>query len=137
MKILIDTSAFIALFFKNDKNHIRAKSIYASRKKVGAKFYTTQYILSELFTKVLYFGDAEKLKLCTDKIDKTVEGRLLEVLDVGLDVFAKSKSLMVKFGKNKISFVDCSSFILYRDLSLSEIFAFDEDFKKLGATVSC
>ncbi len=136
MKVLIDTSAFIALFFKNDKNHIRAKSIYTSRKKMRAGFYTTPYILSELFTKVLYFGDADKLKLCIDKIDRTIEGHLLEVLDIGADVFTKSKTLMIKFAKNKISFVDCSSFVLYKNLSLTEIFAFDEDFKKLGATVS-
>ena len=33
-----------------------------------------------------------------------------------------------------ISMIDCTSFILMKRLGIKEVFAFDEDFKKLGFT---
>ncbi len=136
MKVIIDTSAFIALFVKTDKNHVRAKSIYDTHKKLQCRFYTTPNVLSELFTRVLYFGDSSKLKTVVSKIDKAIKDRHILLLEVDENTFEKSKAVMLKYDKSKTSFVDCTTFVLYRDFAIDEIFTFDDDFKKLGALVS-
>ena len=60
----------------------------------------------------------------------------IRVLDIDKSIFAKAMEVLLKFSDHKISFTDATSYILYKDFSLDEIFTLDSDFKKLRINTS-
>ena len=64
MKVFFDTGAFIALFISQEKFHKQISNKYNDYRKQRALFYTSYYILDELFTRLIYdFG-----KSATEKV---------------------------------------------------------------------
>ena len=53
MKVFIDTSAFIALFVERDSKHQIVAQQYAVYREQRARFFTSDYILDELFTQLI------------------------------------------------------------------------------------
>jgi len=64
MKIFFDTGAFIALFISQEKYHKQIFTKYRDYRKQRALFYTSYYILDELFTRLI----SENLQLKKLKI---------------------------------------------------------------------
>jgi predicted nucleic acid-binding protein len=57
-KCFVDTSAFVALYHRNDTSHEQAKLIWLSLKKASALLYTTRDIISETITFDKHFVQA-------------------------------------------------------------------------------
>ncbi len=136
MKVFFDTGAFIALFISKEKYHKQITSKYRSYRKQRALFYTSYYILDELFTRLIYdFGKSatEKVKV---SLAKSIEKEEVKVLDIDEATFAKSLNSLLKFAEHKISFTDATTYNLFRDLQLDEVFTLDSDFKKIGLKTS-
>jgi len=136
MKIFFDTGAFIALFISQEKYHKQIFTKYRDYRKQRALFYTSYYILDELFTRLIYdFGKSatEKIK---DLLMRSVELEEIKVLDIDEVTFDKSLNSLLKFAEHKISLTDATSYTLFKDLQLDEIFTLDSDFKKIGLKTS-
>lgn len=131
MKVFIDTSAFIALFVAKDENHSPITRQYSTYRKQRALFFTSDYILDELFTRLMYdFGKGPTLKVLS-LIKQAIANEELNVLHIDNIVFQKSKDIFLKYADHRISFTDATSFQLFRDFALDEIFTLDSDFKKM------
>lgn len=134
MKVFIDTGAFIALFVLSEKFHKQAAEQYADYRKQRARFFTSHYILDELFTRLMYdFGKSVTLKIIK-LLDKSIEQEELIVLDVDKTIFKKAQEVLIKFSEHKISFTDATSYVLHKDFGLDTVFTLDDDFKKIGVT---
>ncbi len=136
MKIFFDTGAFIALFISREKYHKQVSSKYHEYRKRRALFYTSYYVLDELFTRLVYdFG-----KLATEKVIdllmKSIEKEEIKVLDIDESTFNKSLNNLLKFAEHKISVTDATTYTLFKDLKLDEVFTLDSDFKKIGIKTS-
>jgi len=128
-KVFIDTSCYLALFIGSDIKH----SIVA---KTFKKYFTSYYVLNELYTRLVYdFGKIE-LKKVVAQINKVVKNNELKMLDVDEVLFNKSAETMTKFAEHKLSFVDASIYNLVKDYKLDEVFTLDSDFKKVGLKTS-
>ncbi len=136
MKVFFDTGAFIALFISQEKYHKQVSSKYRNYRKQRASFYTSYFILDELFTRLIYdFGKSATEKV-VDLLMKSIEKEEIKVLDIDDGTFNKSLNSLLKFAEHKISLTDATSYILFKDLELDEIFTLDSDFKKIGIQTS-
>ncbi|MDO8638741.1 MAG: PIN domain-containing protein [Candidatus Daviesbacteria bacterium] len=136
MKVLIDTSAFMALILENESYHQKVVDQYKAYKKSRAQLITSDYILDELYTRCVYRAGSFGAKLAVDLIQEIVDHNELTVLEIDSQVFQKAQGIFLKFSDNKISFTDTTSYVLYKNFALDEIFTLDSDFKKLKVSTS-
>jgi uncharacterized protein len=125
--MLIDTSALLALAFRDDRNHQRARAF--AQHNPAARFVLTELILSEVATRVrARAGAARAAAVARDLL----ESRRYAVLFVDSDVVQRALDHMVRFADKRLSLTDCASFELMNRLGLGAAFAFDDDFRDCG-----
>ena len=123
MTILVDASALISLFSEKDQNHNIALNI--SRALKNQSLLISNYIFAEVVTmlsqrqgktKSISVGDYIKKNYISLSVDVKTE-------DLAWEIFKAQRS------KN-VSFVDCTSFALFKKGFYDKAFSFDADFKK-------
>ncbi len=130
MKVFIDTSAFVALLVENEQSHKKIVDKYKSYKQERATFFTSYYILDELYTRLLYFNTpnlGKHIQTIQDAINKNE----ITAMQINDSLFEKSLTVFLKYSEYKISFTDATIFVLYKDFALDEVFTLDSDFKKM------
>jgi hypothetical protein len=136
LKLFFDTGAFIARFDKKDQYHNAALSILKSISKGELpykKFYTSNYVLQEAVTFVLYeTGNHSK---ALELLDYLTKSEYIKVLWVDERVQEKANRLFRKYSDQMISLTDCASAALMKENGIDTIFAFDDHFKTLGFKV--
>lgn len=136
MKIFLDTSFFLAFFIASERYHVVISHKYRQFRKAHALFFTSTYILDELFTRLIYdFGKNETLKIIR-RLDESLEKGEIALLEIDGTIFKRAEEALIKFSEHKISFTDATTFLLYKELKLDEVFTLDGDFKKIGAKTS-
>jgi len=136
MKIFIDTSAYISLFIKKDINHQKVVEKLNQYKKQRALFLTSDYVLSELYTRLIYDFNKKALKDNIKNINKAIKNGELEVLKIDDFLFKKAEKIIQKFAEHKISFTDATICACQKYFKLDEIFTLYSDFKKIGFPTS-
>lgn len=132
MKIFIDTSAFIALIIKNESSHAQIFKSFQQYKRKRAQFFTSTYVLDELYTRCIMIAGAHGASEAVASIRQTISSHELTLLDVDTEIFQKAEKIFLKFADHKISFTDATTYVLYKDFSLDSVFTLDSDFKKMG-----
>lgn len=136
MKIFIDTGAFLALFISSEKFHNQVAKKYSEYRRSRSLFFTSHYILDELYTRLMYdFGKSITQKTI-EIMDKSIEKEELSVLNVDEATFKKALGIFIKFSEHQLSFTDATSYVLYKDFGMDAIFTLDDDFKKIRANTS-
>lgn len=136
MKVFIDTSAFVSLFVESESTHAMVAGQYKKYKTNRDQFITSDYILDELFTKVLSQYGGHTLKDIITIIESAERDQDIQIQKIDSVVFSKAKKEMVRFSEHKLSFTDSTTVVLYKDFNLDEIFTLDSDFRKLRLPVS-
>lgn len=135
MKVFIDTSAFVALLVDKEADHKKVANKYREYRQKRAILFTSDYILDELFTRLLYFQQVD-IKKYIQKLKDSVSAGEITVLRVDEALFEKALEAFMKFADHKISFTDATSYTLLKNFSLNEIFTLDADFKKMRLDTS-
>lgn len=135
MKVFIDTSAFVALFVEKELLHGKTAKKYYDYRQERDIFFTSNFILDELFTRLLFYREIDVGKQI-QKLKDAIAANELTVLQIDETLFEKSTDMFLKFLEHKISFTDATTYVLYKDLALDEIFTLDSDFKKMRANTS-
>lgn len=127
MKIFIDTSVLIALNNIEDPTYARALHVSKNIFSKSVEVVTSNHIISETLTvlsqKVSHQSAIDFKELWAPKIEVIHINEVLE--EIAFEIFKKLTS------KN-VSFVDCTSFALMKQLGITTAFTFDKDFKKQG-----
>lgn len=134
MKVFIDTSAFVALLVASETDHEKVAKKYLDYRQKRAVFITSDYILDETFTRLLYYN--VDIKKIVSKLRDSINRNEVAVLRIDGGLFEKTFDIFLKFSDHKISFTDATSYVLYKDFSLDEVFTLDEDFKKIRVNTS-
>ncbi len=134
MKVFIDTSAFVALLVESETDHEKVAKIYLDYRQRRATFLTSDYVLDELFTRLLYYKF--DLRTYIEKLKSSIARKEIAVLHIGESLFEKALDIFLKYSDHKISFTDATSYILYKDFALDEVFTLDSDFKKMKVATS-
>lgn len=127
MKVLVDTSALLALAFPDDRHH--AAAVAFVRAHPHARLVLTELILSEVATRIRARAGAPRAVAVARSL---FDSRRYELLFVDSDVVRASLDLMTRFGDKRLSLTDCTSFELMDRLGLESAFAFDTDFRDCG-----
>lgn len=135
MKVFIDTSAFVALFVDNEPTHKKVANKYLEYREKRAILFTSDYILDELFTRLLYFLQVD-IKKYIRKLKDSISAGEITVLRVDEALFEQALISFIKFSDHKISFTDATSYIFLKNSSLDEVFTLDDDFKKIRVNTS-
>lgn len=135
MKVFIDTSAFVALFVDKETSHKKIASKYYDYRQQRAIFFTSYYILDELFTRLNYYKGID-VKKHIQRLKDSIKANELTVLQIDEALFEKSLGVFIKFAEHKISFTDATTIMLFKNYKLDEIFTLDSDFKKMRLATS-
>lgn len=135
MKIFIDTSAFVALLVGKETDHKIVANKYHDYREARVIFFTSDYVLDELFTRLLYFKQVD-LKKYIEKLKESILKGEVAVLRINEALFERALMVFLKYSDHKISFTDATSYVLYKDFNLDEVFTLDRDFKKMRVATS-
>lgn len=135
MKILIDSCAFISLVVTDQISHHKAKIIFEEFKDQNAMLFTSNLILSESYTWLLYKNDLHIARNLQKMVEDAEKEGFLDIFWMD-DLFSKETwDYFVKFSEHKLSFTDAFSYLLVKKFRLDAIFTFDKVFKKIGLPV--
>lgn len=126
----------MALILKEESLHNKADEKYKEYKQERSQLITSYFVLDELFTRCLYRAGRHGGVIAVELINKTIANNELTILEIDPQIFKKAESVFLKFSEHKISFTDATSYVLYKDFSLDEIFTLDRDFKRMRAKTS-
>ena len=127
MRIFIDTSALIALADRSDQYHQRAKAFVQAARAV--EFHTSTYILDETITRLRFTAGVQ---VAVKVAESLWESRLYQIHPVDQPIERAALAILKKFSDQRLSFTDCTTIALMDRVGLERIFAFDDDFRKVG-----
>jgi predicted nucleic acid-binding protein len=126
----VDTSAFVALVDRRDRNHAAAKRILKAISRERRPLVTSTYVLDETLTLVrLKIGHGVAVRF-GEHLAATRWCRTIEVFE---DTRAAAWQIFVRYADQEFSFTDCTSFALMHAMGLRDAFTFDRsDFGAAG-----
>ncbi len=134
-RVLVDSSAWIALVRANDLYHSQAKSKFNHLRQQRAKLFISEYIFLEIVTVLLLrVGPTEALS--TGRLLRN--SRIVQFLYIDPELVNKTWQVFQTQAMDphrQASFTDCSSVILIREHRLDHIFTFDRVFERLGLPI--
>lgn len=130
VRLFVDSSAFIALADTTDQDHKAAEKFLRSCSP-ETEFHTSNEIISETITRLRKTaGHHAALRWAQETfrsrqtfrhyIDETVEREAMSVFE--------------KYRDHLLSFADCTTVVLAKQLHIDRIFTFDSDFQRIGFT---
>lgn len=127
-RLLVDTSAWYAFVDRNDPSHA---TVTATLRAHRDRLLASDYILDEAVTLVRYrlgWPLAHQLGAGLRS------GRLAWLERVRPSDFDAAWNLFERRPDQRLSFTDCTSFVLMERLKLAAAVALDQDFRALGLT---
>lgn len=129
MKVLVDTSAIMAMLHHDDKNHLSARKVWEQLLNQDAILVCTNYILLETCALLQNRVGLVAVKAFEDNIVPYLN---IEWVDEALHQAGVAALLIAN--RRHLSLVDCISFETARRLGLDAVFAFDQHFVEQGFT---
>lgn len=129
VRIFVDTSAWFALYDRRDDAHGRAVRLWKELRRQPSRLVTSDYIFAEAVTLTRARAGHSAARTLGDFLLKS---RVVELAEVSAQVRDGAWDLFVRYHDKEFSFTDCTSFVIMRDLGLTDAFAFDEHFAQMG-----
>jgi len=137
MTLFVDTSAWVAIKDRREKHHAAATAYLAEVAERKERLVTTDFILDETYTLLLYDIGYDATVEFKREIDLLSGTPALDIIHVGPAVQAEAWTVFERFNRDKLwSFTDCSSYVVMRTHQIAECFGFDEDFAQMGFRVN-
>lgn len=128
MKLFIDTSALIALADRTDQYHTQASRFFQDTSD-APEFHTSNYVLSEVITRLRFTAGVH---IALEFAESIRASRLYHIHRIDQRIEGLALAVLKKYADHPLSFTDCTTIVLMDQLGLTHIFAFDDDFRKVG-----
>jgi predicted nucleic acid-binding protein len=128
-EIFVDTSGLYALVDRKDAHHPAARALIERLLHSGRRLLATDYIV------------AETVNLANARSGSGVAIRVLDLLEqsagiriewIGTARFEMTRTFFRKHADHAYSFTDCTSFVVMRELKLSQALTSDRHFTQAG-----
>ena len=130
--LFIDTGAWYALADPTDPHHDAAIRFRNTLNKTY-RLITTNYVLDELYTLLLFSVGYHQTLLFESKLAILRQQGILEVAWISEDLADLAWKTFERFNADKRwSFTDCTSYIVMQEYHITEAFAFDHHFSQMG-----
>jgi len=127
--VFVDTGAWVALRYKRDQHHARARTLLQRLRAQHLGLITTEWVLAETVTLLKARGAVEHAIVLGRALQA---GQLGVLLESTAERRASAWSLFERYRKLRVGWVDCASFAVMEELGLQHFFGFDEDFIRAG-----
>jgi predicted nucleic acid-binding protein len=127
VRLLIDTSALLAMAFPDDQHYQPAVEFL--RRHPGVRLVVTELIVAELATRVNAKAGAERAVAAARSL---IDSRRYELVFVDADLMRAALDRMARFRDKRLTLTDCASFELMERLRLEAAFTFDQEFRDCG-----
>jgi predicted nucleic acid-binding protein len=124
--LFIDSGGFYALVSAESSSHKKAVAIMDECRRVRRHAVTTDYILDETATLLRARALTKQLK---EFLRLTEVSRALNIEWMTPDRFAAARKFMLKHLDQEFSFTDCASFVVMKELRLTDALATDRHFR--------
>jgi predicted nucleic acid-binding protein len=130
VRVLVDTSALVALFRTNDQYHRRAAVLLDRQLATGGGFVGTTLVLSEFYSNLLYTRSREEAR---QALSRLLQDPVHDWQAVDTKVIQDAvTNWLVRFSDQSFSLVDAVSFEIMRRGKITHAFAFDHYFEVAG-----
>ena len=130
--IFVDTGAWIAISNPKDQHYREAVTIYNRRQQQTIHFLTTDYVIDETVTRLRYDTNHSIAVMFLERIELLVETNVLTLIEIDNRIFREAIALFRQYDSTRLSFTDCTSFVVCRENEILEAFAFDQHFLMMG-----
>ena len=127
MMIFVDTSAFLAIFFVSDQNHLRAELCLREMREERQTLVTNNYMILESIALL-------QKRFGLDKV-RGFQSKLLPLIQIEwIDKNQHEAAIQAVFQENHrgLSLVDCAAFQTMRRLGIESAFTFGSHFREEG-----
>jgi len=130
--IFVDTSAWCAIEDKDDIHHEEAlafKDVIAGR----CVLVTTNYVLDETYTLLLLNMGYARTVAFQSVIKEMSSAGILLIVHISETLCEETWKIFERFNADKEwSFTDCSSYVVMKQLDITDAFAFDHHFEQMS-----
>lgn len=130
-RVFVDTSAWYAVADRGDANHLLAGRLFTSLIAEKAQLVTTNYVVSETYTLLRVRLGAEAAHAFLRSVRASMQAQRIFVQS---EWEAAAEELLLQYADHDFSYVDATSFVTMRRLSIDEAFTFDRHFAAAGFT---
>ena len=131
MAVFIDTSIFVAVRNRKDRNHQRAKELM--KRALTAEFgviYTSDYIIDEAVTVALARTRNHQIAINTGRY--ILDSARIEKLPILREDFTLAWSKFQNIKDRFLSFTDCTSLAVIETRGIERVMSFDSNFDGLA-----
>lgn len=129
-KVFADTAGWIHFFDTSQLLHQQAKTLLQHYLAIDSKLITSNYILTEIVALM------HKMRWPTNQIvlvcEKIKTSDWVQVVHITPELDEKAWQLLKNRADKQWSLVDCSSFVLMKELNIQEAFTSDHHFEQAG-----
>lgn len=127
--VFVDTAGWMACADGADPAHARAVAARDAALENGLALITTDFVVDETLTLIrirLGIGAAETWWHQVDQSSRLKWER------IGSDRFEKARALFFRYRDKDFSLTDCTSFVVMRELRLTQALTTDRHFRQMG-----
>ena len=131
-KLLVDTSAWVAMTDRRDSYHASA---VAFNQEIARKvtLVVTDYILDETYTLLLNNTGYHSTVKFKEKLDLMIQQGIVELIWITPVIAKQTWEIFEQFNRDKQwSFTDCTSYAVMKNQRITEVFTFDHHFSQMG-----
>jgi predicted nucleic acid-binding protein len=130
--VFVDTGAWIGVAVMRDQTHEAAARYARELAQGNVPLLTTNYVLTEAFTRIRYVDGHAKALAFDALIREMIRRRRLSIAWITPNLHEEAMGLFRRYSDHEFSVVDCASFIAARRRNIREVFGFDHDFAVMG-----
>ena len=134
-KIFVDAGAWIARSNPRDQHHDTAVAMYTHLVQQRIPLLTTDYVVDEAVTRLRYDTTHARAVAFLDFLKDVVKRDVVTFKRIGPKRFEKAETLFRRYRTARLSFTDCTSFVVCEEYQVSEVFGFDQHFEILKLNV--
>ena len=127
--LFIDTGGFYALMVEGSLEHSEAKKIFVNAGRIRRPLVTTDYVIQETATLLMARGQSRLIQPFFERTDTSTS---LTAYWITPERFTAAREFMARYAEHPFSFTDCVSFVLMRELELTDALATDSHFRIAG-----
>jgi predicted nucleic acid-binding protein len=129
--IFIDTAGWASFLVSHEPFHQLAHDLLRGARLTGQRAVTTNYVLAELSALLISPLRVSHL-LRVELIDSIRHAHWIEVIHIDKELDRRSWAFLANHQDKDFSIVDCSSFVLMKELGISAAMTTDHHFEQAG-----